>query len=209
MVRKTIIVMNYLQIRTACQAILTQKVFHVLFYPTQQAMEAPDGTSQYRQIGEELVLDSLGRKSNWEGPTLDHCPHHASAMKRAGNGKMKWWTCKNCGERWRRERQPTFGPNFVPQDHDKILFGPHCGKTYLYLVENEPSYCHYLLQKVEHEEDAPQLVQATARYIINYQRRHEQLLVGQPPIPEDGLVVPMQDETIINSDSSISDPPFN
>ena len=171
-------------------------------------MAAPSATSPYRQIGEELVLDSLERK-NWEGPMPAQCLHPESAMKRAGNGKMKWWTCKNCGERWRRERQPTCGPHYVPQDADKILFGPHCGKTHLHVIENEPNYCHYVLQKVEHEEDAPQLVQALARYITNAQRRHEQLTVTQPPIPEEGMVIPMQDETIINSDSSISDPPFS
>ena len=100
------------------------------------------------------------------------------------------------------------GPSYVPQDDEKILFGPHCGKTYLYLVENEPSYCHYVLQKVDHETDAPQLVQALASYIVHFQRRHEQLTVVQSPILEGDMVVPMQDETIINSDSSISDHRF-
>ena len=101
------------------------------------------------------------------------------------------------------------GPSYVPQDDEKIFFGPHCGKTYLYLVENEPSYCHYVLQKVDHEEDAPQLVQALARYLVNSQKRHEQLTIVQPLVQEDEMVVPMQDETIINSDSSIPDPPLN
>ena len=129
-------------------------------------------------INGELVGKPL--KQGEGVPTMDAqmCSHPTAEMKRRGN-KTKWWTCNLCKSRW--ERLVPENPQGVPTDREVMMSGPHAGKTFRHLWENEHQYTQWVrLTADTHPEGADPAIYRLAAYLT----RKEQIAEGLIPVPE-------------------------
>ena len=119
------------------------------------------------------------------------CNHPTAEMKRRGN-KTKWWTCNLCKSRWER----TFPeiPQGVPTDREIMTNGPHAGRSFHYLWENEHQYNQWVrLTADTHPEGMDPALYRLAAYLA----RKEQVAAGLSPLPE-------SDEESFQDDESLS-----
>lgn len=152
--------------------------------------------------------EPTGPREHWQvevpgGPYVPVAVPASRVSDEAAVQRQNWWTCKQCGERWNRSSLPTLDEHHMPKDNEKVMFGPHAGMTHSWLLEHRPQYCHWVVMAAELDPNVPLLLRALARYIQSAQKRQEQMLV-EPMMDQ-----AMQEGTIINSDCSISDPPFD
>ena len=73
-------------------------------------------------------------------------------MKRGGNSKRAYWTCRRCHSMW--ERQPIADRSQIPPDHsDLMLFGRFSQCTYSEVYTLHMDYVEWALKEFDMNEE--------------------------------------------------------
>ena len=96
------------------------------------------------------------------------CQHPTNEMKRAGNAKEKWWTCKACQSRW--VRRPLEARTGVPTGSEIITFGKYSGHRFEEVVD-DAVYTQWVLMTAELEEASNPQIERLARYLVGKEQQ--------------------------------------
>ena len=178
-VLKLLWVLKSFGIKMATQAVLGKEAYQRIFQQHKQRLERPK--QDYKVINREIVGNPLppGKGKGEIDPTM--CPHDRTYLKRRGNKDSKqgkWWTCIACNPRWERKSLDEIHTDVEGRDTDLVGFGAHANKTYLQLLENEKSYCQWVLMTAEMEEDRSPALARLAKYLVQKEMREAQVQQG-------------------------------
>jgi hypothetical protein len=147
MVLKLLWVLETFSLKRRTQAVLGEDSYKRLFQRAKEETRRNDsGPDYHRLINGEVVGKPLQPGKGIPQVDPQMCNHPTSEMKRRGNKKNTkggtWWTCSLCLSRWERMDLPTETGN--PKSTEIMLTGPHEGKTFQEIWENEHQYCHWI-----------------------------------------------------------------
>ena len=176
---KLLLVLETFALKNRAQAALGVDAYRRIFQRAREEDRLQDTQPAFqRMINGEIVGKPLTPGTGV--PTVDPqvCNHPTAEMKRRGN-KVKWWTCHLCKSRW--ERHLPVIPTGVPTDREIMTNGPHAGKSFHHIWENEHQYNHWVrLTADTHPEGMDPALYRLAAYLA----RKEQVSAGLSPLPE-------------------------
>eukprot|EP00971_Amphidinium_carterae_P136119 2697184-Amphidinium_carterae.1 len=72
------------------------------------------------------MLEPLAPSRSSHTSSVPDCRHPDSSVKPRGNRTSQWWTCVDCGARWKRAAWQ----ERTPSSQDVMQIGRHKGQTY-------------------------------------------------------------------------------
>ena len=140
-----------------CNEKAGKKIFKSLCQEVSHSRASEDpGPPLTRVIGDEIVGPFRGVSKHSKRVAVrdpGECSHPAADMIRRGNGRITFWTCKQCNSMWERKPVPS-RPTTTYADDDLMMFGKHASETYLEVFTRRPTYVRWV-QNTMDEGEAP------------------------------------------------------
>ena len=162
-----------------------KKIFRSLCQEVSHSKVSEDpGPPLTRVIGDEIVGLFRGVSKNSKRVPIalpEECSHPVTDMLRRGNGRITFWTCKQCNSMWDRKPVPS-RPTMTYADDDLMMFGKHASLTYLEVFTRRPTYVRWVLNTVDEGEAPSQNLIRFAKYC----KEKQEIARHRPSVPTSG-----------------------